>query len=450
MNIAQPDITLFLDLDGVIRDVTLSNALAEEGVDAWIGRPWVETVADVGGDKVTRMIEHARSSGVSAFRQVNQRFPSGLELPMEYTTVRLGGQAGLVAIGKNLQAVAELQSRLIAAQQAMERDYWKLREVETRYRLLFDASNEPVLVLRATNLRIVEANPAAIRALGLAPAGREFLPELPLQEQEPFQAMLLRAREHGKAPGVLVHLGPERAPWLVRASLMTSEPGPVFLLQLTSVGAPPPGIGHNDPVSVEELIDRAPDGFVAVDREGIILHTNRAFLDMVQVGAKASVVGERLRRWLGRPGADLTVLLANVQRYGVVRMFSTTLHGELGTDTEVEISAVGDAESEPRHVGVLLRDVGLRLPAPHDGGRLALPGALTEQIGRTPLRQLVKDTGGAVERHYIEAALELTGGNRTAAAELLGLSRQSLYAKLNRYGLDGASHAAVERSAGAE
>ena len=33
-------------------------------------------------------------------------------------------------------------------------------------------------------------------------------------------------------------------------------------------------------------------------------------------------------------------------------------------------------------------------------------------------------------------ALELAGGNRTATAELLGLSRQSLYAKLNRYGLE--------------
>ena len=45
------------------------------------------------------------------------------------TTVRLGGKAGLIAIGRNLQAVAELQSRLIAAQQAMEQEYWKLREV---------------------------------------------------------------------------------------------------------------------------------------------------------------------------------------------------------------------------------------------------------------------------------------------------------------------------------
>ena len=88
------------------------------------------------------MVEDARAIGVSAFRQVTQRFPSGLELPIEYTTVRLGGQAGLIAIGKNLQAVAELQSRLIAAQHAREQDYWKLREIETRSRLLFDASNE--------------------------------------------------------------------------------------------------------------------------------------------------------------------------------------------------------------------------------------------------------------------------------------------------------------------
>ena len=85
---------------------------------------------------------------------------------MEYTTVRLGGKAGLIAIGRNLQAVAELQSRLIAAQQAMEQEYWKLREVETRYRLLFDASNEAVLLLKADTLRIMEANPAAIRAAG--------------------------------------------------------------------------------------------------------------------------------------------------------------------------------------------------------------------------------------------------------------------------------------------
>ena len=135
----------------------------------------------VGGDKVRRMIDDAVKSGVSAFRQITQRFPSGLELPMEYTTLLLGGRAGLMAIGKNLQAVAELQSRLIDAQQTMERDYWKLREVETRYRLLFETSNEAVLLVRESNLRIIEAQPRCAR--GARPdrgsagdvAGREIL-----------------------------------------------------------------------------------------------------------------------------------------------------------------------------------------------------------------------------------------------------------------------------------
>ena len=447
VSIAQPDVTLLLDMKGVIREVTLSNTLSEEGTDAWVGRPWAETVTDVGSHKVKRMVEDARTSRVSTFRQITQCFPSGRELLMEYTTVRLGGKSGLIAIGKNLQAVAELQSRLIAAQQAMERDYWKLREIETRYRLLFDASNEAVLLLKATNLRIVEANPVAIRALGFAATDREFLPELAPQEREPFQAMLLRVREHGKAPGILVHLGRDRSPWLVRASLMTSQPGSLFLVQLAPAGTAQPEIDRSEPVSVEELIERGPDGFVVLDRDGVVLKANRAFLNLVQVGAEGSVVGKRLGRWLGRPGADLTVLLANVRRHGFVRLFATLVHGELGADTEVEISATGNADSDPRYIGVLVREVGWRLPAGNGDDYLSsVLHSLTDQIGKTSLRKLVKDTAGVVERHYIEAALELTDRNRTAAAELLGLSRQSLYAKLNQYGLDGSLRTASDNN----
>jgi DNA-binding NtrC family response regulator len=56
-------------------------------------------------------------------------------------------------------------------------------------------------------------------------------------------------------------------------------------------------------------------------------------------------------------------------------------------------------------------------------------------VGRVSLPDLVKDTVEMVERHFIEAALELTRDNRTAAAEVLGLSRQSLYLKLRRHRL---------------
>ncbi len=438
---AQPDITLVLDLDGVIQEASFSSVFPDQDLKDWIGRTWGDTVGDADTRKANRILEDARATGVSAFRQLNQRFPGGLELPIEYTAVRLE-QRSLIAVGKSLQAVAELQSRLLAAQLAIERDYWRLREVETRCHLLFDSSNEAVVLVRAENYRIVEANPAAMRALGriAQPGGgaseREFLSEIAPEERTSFEAMLHRVRDQGKAPGILLRLGSDARPWFVRASPLTSQEGLVFLLQLTPAGATRSDEEHR--ACVEALIERAPDGFVIVDRNGIVQRANRAFLDLVQVGHETSVLGERIGRWLGRPGADTSVLLASVARQGPVRLFSTTLQGELGVSTEVEIAAVGDTNVDPSYIGLLVRDIALRLPAAGDANpmRTAL-GAFSDRIGKTSLRLLVKEAVGVVERHYIESALELTGGNRTAAAQLLGLSRQSLYAKLNRYELEG-------------
>jgi transcriptional regulator PpsR len=444
INITEPDITLVLNLDGVIQDVTLCGVVTDQAVESWRGRPWADTVGDLGSGKITRMLEDARRSGVSAFRQVNQRFPSGLELPIEYTTVRLGAKAGLLAIGRSLQAVAELQSRLIAAQQAMEQDYWKLREVETRYRLLFDASLEAVLLLRAEDLHIIEANRAAIRSLGVR-RGADLLSDIAEAERDAFQAMLGRVREHGRAPGMVVHFGAGDG-WAVRASVMAAETGQAFLLQLAPVLGTSPGISHNEHISLDGFVERLPDALVVVDQEGVVRRANRSFLDLVQVGAEGAAIGEHLGRWLSQPGADLPVLQANLNRHGVVRLFATRIHGELGSETEVEISAARNDDAKSPTIVLLLRDVGRRLPEPNEGRSLRTAlASLIGQSGRTTLPKLVDEAVETVERHYIEAALDMVDGNRTAAAELLGLSRQSLYKKLARYELAGNEEAEEQR-----
>jgi transcriptional regulator PpsR len=427
-----------MDMEAVITDVRLSNAIAGERFHDWVGRAWVDTVADVGGDKVRRMVSEACASGFAAFRQVNQLFPSGLELPIEYTTVRVGGQAGLMAIGKSLQAVSELQARLVAAQHAMERDYWKLREVETRYRLLFDASAEAVLLLRADDLQVAEANPAAIRALGIG-RGWDFPRELPPREREQFLGMLALARETGKAPGIVVHLGIEREPWTARATLANTGSSLSFILQLTSVSGRSVSAERAETLPIDALIEKLPDGFVVLDRDGIIRRANRAFLDLVQAATDGVVLGQSLQQWMGLPGADLAVLLAAIRRHGPVRLFPTALRGELGTTIDVEISAAGDQPADPAVIGLAIRDVSRRIGLPdHDLLRQAL-GVARIHGGTVPLRTIVDEVVGLVERDCVESALERTDGNRAAAAELLGMSRQSLYAKLARYGLDGGS-----------
>jgi DNA-binding NtrC family response regulator len=87
--------------------------------------------------------------------------------------------------------------------------------------------------------------------------------------------------------------------------------------------------------------------------------------------------------------------------------------------------------------GFTIRNVGRRLGAERKAV-MELPRSveqLTELIGRVSLKELVRESTDMIERLCIEAALEVTGDNRASAAEMLGLSRQSLYVKLRRYGL---------------
>jgi DNA-binding NtrC family response regulator len=52
-----------------------------------------------------------------------------------------------------------------------------------------------------------------------------------------------------------------------------------------------------------------------------------------------------------------------------------------------------------------------------------------------PLKEIVSETTDLIEQLCIETALEMTGDKRASAALLLGLSRQSLYVKLRRFGI---------------
>ena len=93
--------------------------------------------------------------------------------------------------------------------------------------------------------------------------------------------------------------------------------------------------------------------------------------------------------------------------------------------------------SQAVNFGFAIRNVERRLSPNAAPGR-ELPRSvqqLTELIGRVPLKDIVRETTDVIERLCIEAALNLTGDNRASASEMLGLSRQSLYVKLRRFGL---------------
>jgi transcriptional regulator PpsR len=123
------------------------------------------------------------------------------------------------------------------------------------------------------------------------------------------------------------------------------------------------------------------------------------------------------------------------------------MRNENGATIPVEISAVSVPHGEVSGLGFTIRDIGRRLATESGEGRELprSPDQMTELVGRVPLKDIVRDTTDLIEQLCIEAALKLTGDNRASAAEMLGLSRQSLYVKLRRFGMgDAASDASSD------
>ena len=57
------------------------------------------------------------------------------------------------------------------------------------------------------------------------------------------------------------------------------------------------------------------------DRDARIESANAAFAEMAQLTGEEIARGEALERWLGRPGIDLNILIANLRQNESIRMF---------------------------------------------------------------------------------------------------------------------------------
>ena len=335
---------------------------------------------------------------------------------------------------------AALQARLVEAQAAMERDYARLREFESRYRHLFTATTEALLLVDAQTLRALDANPAACALLGLGSpkvVGASVLAVFNPRSHAALESMAAEMRRGGQGGNLRVDSVSARR-LLVSASLFRQDGAFVLLLRLDPADARLSRGDRSDAVDEwARYCGVAPDALVLTDLAGKVLQANAAFAELVQVATERQIRGESLGRWLGRTSVDLGVLITNLRQRGSLKLFSTNLRAEHGSLTEVEISAALVTMEDQTCLGFTIRDVGRRLAgdshARDDLSRSV--GQLAELVGRVPMKEIVANTAGLIEKMCIEAALQLTRDNRAAAAELLGLSRQSLYVKLRRYGL---------------
>jgi transcriptional regulator PpsR len=437
-----------VDLHGVIRDVAFNKdelSLELDGHGRWLGAKLATTVTSDTRGKADELIRDAVAKKSSIWRQVNHPSPSGTDIPVLYSAVNIGRDDRFVIVGRDLRQLASMQQRLISAQQSMERDYIRLRHAETRYRLLFQVSSEAVVMLDAQSQLIIDANPAALALFDEAApklTKSEFATQFDPTDQPAILKFFADIRATGRDNAIDVKLEKTQRRCGLSASLFRQESASLFLVRISSQ----PAVGGSAALKATSLLlhyfEVAPDALAITENDGRLLKVNTAFLEMAQLGHEEQIRGESLDQWLGRAGIDFGIVLANLRQSSSVKLFSTILRGAYGAVAEVEVSAVALADDGERPgFGFAIRNVEKRLTAAAGSSR-ELPRSmaqLTQMIGRVPLRDLVRETTDVIEKLSIEAALELTGDNRASAAEMLGLSRQSLYVKLRRFGLEHAA-----------
>ena len=436
---ASADISLTLNRDGVIQSIAFGNPdLRSPSLESWVGKNWLDVVTSESRPKIQALLQDANETSLSRFRQINVPSPGSADLPLLCATLKVGSTGQIIALARDLREISLLQQRLVDAQQAIERDYTRLRQLEIRYRVLFEMASEAVIVLDANTFKVIEANPRAADLLGDSVkklSGRLLMDYLTKGDRIQVQSLLSKVAYTSTVAELNTSILSGQEVYL-SAAPFRNENQSLILVTLKRSGELVDRHDSNAQSLVIQALEKAPDGFIVTNSAGKILTANQAFLRLIMSDKLEQILNEPLDRWLERSSVDLRVMLSNLHEKGSIKLFATSIRDSFGTLHPVEISAVS-VPYPHACLGFTIREVGSRIRSKIQPEESITRSSeeLTQLVGRLPLKEIINETTDLIEQLCIKAALDLTRGNRVSASEMLGLSRQSLYIKLRKYDL---------------
>ena len=420
------DIALVLDADGVIQTVELGGDALAPSMQEWTGRSWIDTATLETRRKIEQLLKEAVSTGVSRRREVNHPSSSGTDFfPIAWAAIRLGEQGRVLAVGRDLRAITAIQQRFVEAQQRLERDYWKGRQAEARYRTLFHVATDAVFVLDAATLTIVEANSAAAQLLN-APleslAGAPFTAHIDPSSRPAIDELLAQARSSGSPAEVRSRLAGRSLMVNISATPLRSPESMLLMVRAHAVDSQEAAPDH---LRLANLVERLPDAVVIADSSGRVRMANPAFIRLAAARDEASLLGRMLADWVA-PVEGLGAVLSAARQGGIVPSFSATT----SAGTLVECTAVLLPDGDQECIGFTIRRS--EEAATAGNALAALVDVLTVQMGTLDLPNLMREIAEHAERHFVRTALDRSAGRTSEAARLLGITENALQAGLQR------------------
>ncbi|MFZ5963569.1 transcriptional regulator PpsR [Thalassococcus sp. BH17M4-6] len=435
------DIALAITEDGKILSVLINQNDTSLGkLDHWEGRSIREFLTVESVPKFDAVLaKFNKGEAPTKAVELNHADNAVWEFPVRYSFHPFGNEKSLLMLGRDLRPIAETQQQLVQAQMSLEQGYEARREFDARYRLLLRTVRDAVVFVSVSDGRIKDLNEAAASALGSTREdliGSVFADGFRDRRNDELTETLINNSLSETTGGYEVQTRRGRQRVLLTSSVFRVAGERVLICRIE---APGDSTRHQDGLSLNlgVLFEKGSDAIVFTGITGSISACNDSFLDLVDAAHLADVKGRNLSEFLGRGQIDMSVLIENARRSGQMRMYSTKLMNDLGAKTAVEMSATYLNDRNDPELGFVIRDASrvdaIRKAPAHaseDSNRNVM-----ELVGSASLKEIVSETTDVVEKMCIETAVNLTRNNRVAAAEMLGLSRQSLYVKLRKYGL---------------
>jgi transcriptional regulator PpsR len=438
---ASADISFVLDDSGSIQNIYSDNKyLAKQISDDLIGKKWLEVVEPDSRTKVQCLLDDANTDTISKFRQINMiGNERNIALPMMCASIKTSSSKKIIVIGRDITEVSRLQQNLVSAQKEISQNYLQISQLEERFRSIFEIGTESIVIVQADDeYPIVEMNRNAIKQLLLAKnncIGKSLLSLIPAKEIIKV-INFLKGVQDTDEPSILKTLLSNGEATQISATSFINSGIPYLLLNLKPLDlAKVSSLIDADSLTVE-AIENNPYGFVVCTPEGLILKANKAFNKLSSTKGEQDLIGTNIRNYLGPETVDFDLMMQSLQGKASSQSCVSSITNATSSIKLVDISAVSVAQ--PRAcIGMIFRQVDSRQ---NKGARIDKKLVRSSQelsmlVGKVPLKDILAETTDLIEQLCIKAALNLTQDNRVSASEILGLSRQSLYIKLRKYGL---------------
>ncbi len=435
------DISILIDRSGLIIGLYLNKNLeVKPSVDRWVSKNIRDVLTIESIEKVEKLLGNITYEQSKAFLpiELNHLDENKMEFPVAYRVNLLENNQILLA-GRDLRPIAEIQQQLINAQLSIEREYEKYRGYDTRLRVILENTAESFIFIDSNTGQIVDGNQSAARLIGLdltSLINSDFNSLFKNNVKEDFLNTLRNrnsTEESVKAEYILKkkNIALKITPAVFRAN--------TDILILCKLEEKISKVSNSREImtALESFYCKNPDGIVFTDKFGSIAYANETFLSICGITEASDVYAKALNDVLVRGTVDLKILVENTIANGSMQLYTTKLQTHFGRHIQVEISSTFLGKDSHPALGFVFKDIS-HLDSDRNHTDTVSDKALQnvmKLVGSAPLKELVADTSDVVERLCIETAIELTGNNRVAAADMLGVSRQSLYVKLRKYGL---------------